>query len=115
MKLKAILFLLFTPLIASTLLAQNKASETKIHWTEVEIRVYQDIELPTEYNYTGEAILEIARAKSIDKLSQKQVRKIKENVAKYGACIVYVDFNNLMSVNHGLYYVWTNEDCSPSE
>lgn len=77
---------------------------------EVEIRTLKKMEEPEGYRFIGEDILKKVSANSIEDLSDKQLQKITKTVAKYGYCIVYVDFNNLAKVDNGLYFVWTNEN-----
>lgn len=89
--------------------SQDCTIQGKKEWEKVEIRTLEIATTPEGYNYTGEAILMKASAKSIKDLSEKQIKKIKEQTASYKACVVYVDFNNLMGVDYGLYYVWSDE------
>ena len=110
MKLSLTLLLLIISLISFSQECHVKGEKD---WMEVEIRTYKEVPQPLDYNYVGENIMKNVSANSIDDLRPKQIENIKRMVAKYGACIVYVDFDNLMEVDYGLYFVWTDEASSP--
>lgn len=105
MKLLTVLFIT----LSTYSFGQNCTIESKKDWERVEVRILEQKEAPDGAQYTGEWIVDGLFAKSITDVSKRQLKKIKQQVAKDKACVVYLDFKGLMGSTRGLYYVWTDE------